>query len=178
MLLKTGLVLQGHILKHASLTLQVQEEDRDQDGKPDLLMLQINIPLQPEEQMFSVQLLLTFSYQLFVCIQCTPTRHKSSASLLSVYISLYLSSECLRLWCRRLPLCSIPRLSQDLSSSSAETWSSTSKLLLPTEVCIVCTTWVSAWATHRVMWCFTWCWKPLWLPFMCMKSHINVELHC
>ncbi len=73
MLLKTGLVLQGHILKHASLTLQVQEEDRDQDGKPDLLMLQINIPLQPEEQMFGVQLLLTFSYQLFVCIQCTPT---------------------------------------------------------------------------------------------------------
>ncbi len=88
MLLKTGLVLQGHILKHASLTLQVQEEDRDQDGKPDFLMLQINIPLQPEEQMFGVQLLLTFSYQLFVCIQCTPTCHKSSASLLSVYISL------------------------------------------------------------------------------------------
>lgn len=48
---------------------QVQEEDRNQDGKSDFLNLQINIPLKPEEQMFSIQLLLTFSYQLFVCIQ-------------------------------------------------------------------------------------------------------------
>ncbi|XP_073669337.1 transmembrane protein 231 [Paramisgurnus dabryanus] len=45
--------------------VSVQEEDRNQDGKSDLLNLQINIPLKAEEQMFSVQLLLTFSYQLF-----------------------------------------------------------------------------------------------------------------
>ncbi|XP_059391694.1 transmembrane protein 231 [Carassius carassius] len=45
--------------------VSVQEEDRDQDGKSDLLTLQISIPLKPEEQMFGIQLLLTFSYQLF-----------------------------------------------------------------------------------------------------------------
>ncbi|KAI2648058.1 Transmembrane protein 231 [Labeo rohita] len=46
-------------------SISVQEEDRNQDGKSDLLVLQINIPLKPEEQMFGIQLLLTFSYQLF-----------------------------------------------------------------------------------------------------------------
>ncbi|XP_016351560.1 transmembrane protein 231-like [Sinocyclocheilus anshuiensis] len=46
-------------------SVSVQEEDRDQDGKSDFLVLQINIPLKPEEQMFGIQLLLTFSYQLF-----------------------------------------------------------------------------------------------------------------
>ncbi|XP_059402142.1 transmembrane protein 231 [Carassius carassius] len=46
-------------------SVSVQEEDRNQDGKSDFLVLQINIPLKPEEQMFGVQLLLTFSYQLF-----------------------------------------------------------------------------------------------------------------
>lgn len=60
--------------------VSVQEEDRDQDGKSDLLTLQISIPLKAEEQMFGIQLLLTFSYQLFVCIQCIPTHHKSDAS--------------------------------------------------------------------------------------------------
>ncbi|XP_016099620.1 transmembrane protein 231 [Sinocyclocheilus grahami] len=45
--------------------VSVQEEDRNQDGKSDLLTLQINIPLKPEEQMFGIQLLITFSYQLF-----------------------------------------------------------------------------------------------------------------
>ncbi|XP_057186508.1 transmembrane protein 231 [Triplophysa rosa] len=51
-------------------SVSVQEEDRNQDGKSDFLNLQINIPLKPEEQMFTIQLLLTFTYQLFVCIQC------------------------------------------------------------------------------------------------------------
>ncbi|XP_051548031.1 transmembrane protein 231 [Myxocyprinus asiaticus] len=46
-------------------SVSVQEEDRNKDGKSDLLNLQINIPLKPHEQMFSIQLLLTFSYQLF-----------------------------------------------------------------------------------------------------------------
>ncbi|XP_056595910.1 transmembrane protein 231 isoform X2 [Triplophysa dalaica] len=46
-------------------SISVQEEDRNQDGKSDFLNLQINIPLKPEEQMLSIQLLLTFSYQLF-----------------------------------------------------------------------------------------------------------------
>ncbi|XP_077067513.1 transmembrane protein 231 [Siphateles boraxobius] len=45
--------------------ISAQEEDRNQDGKSDLLRLQISIPLKPEEQMLSIQLLLTFSYQLF-----------------------------------------------------------------------------------------------------------------
>ncbi|TRZ00167.1 hypothetical protein DNTS_020920 [Danionella cerebrum] len=43
----------------------VQEEDKNQDGKADVLQLQIQVPLRAEEQMFSVQLLLGFSYQLF-----------------------------------------------------------------------------------------------------------------
>lgn len=51
----------GHIL-------QVREEDQNQDGKLDLLIFQLQLPLKPEEQVYSVQLLLTFSYQLFVCI--------------------------------------------------------------------------------------------------------------
>lgn len=62
---------------------QVQEEDRNQDGKSDFLNLQINIPLKPEEQMFSIQLLLTFSYQLFVCIQ-----------YIHIYITICLSVFC------------------------------------------------------------------------------------
>lgn len=49
-------------------TLQVREEDQNQDGKLDLLIFQLQLPLKPEEQVYSVQLLLTFSYQLFVCI--------------------------------------------------------------------------------------------------------------
>lgn len=50
------------------MTPQVREEDQNQDGKLDMLVLQLQLPLKPEEQVFSVQLLLTFSYQLFVCI--------------------------------------------------------------------------------------------------------------
>lgn len=49
-------------------TLQVREEDKNQDGKLDLLIFKLQLPLKPEEQVYSVQLLLTFSYQLFVCI--------------------------------------------------------------------------------------------------------------
>lgn len=53
-------------------TLQVREEDQNQDGKLDLLVFQLQLPLKPEEQVYSVQLLLTFSYKLFVRIplQC------------------------------------------------------------------------------------------------------------
>ena len=47
---------------------QVREEDQNQDGKLDRLIFQLQLPLKPEEQVYSVQLLLTFSYQLFVCI--------------------------------------------------------------------------------------------------------------
>lgn len=49
--------------------MQVREEDQNQDGKLDLLILNLQLPLQPEEQVYSVQLLLTFRYQLFVCAQ-------------------------------------------------------------------------------------------------------------
>ncbi|XP_075996479.1 transmembrane protein 231 [Genypterus blacodes] len=45
--------------------LSVREEDQNQDGKVDRLILQLQLPLKPEEQVYSVQLLLTFSYQLF-----------------------------------------------------------------------------------------------------------------
>ncbi|KAF3689245.1 Transmembrane protein 231 [Channa argus] len=46
-------------------TVSVREEDQNQDGKLDLLIFQLQLPLKPEEQVYSVQLLLTFSYQLF-----------------------------------------------------------------------------------------------------------------
>lgn len=48
------------------LRLQVREEDQNQDGKADLLFFQLQLPLKAEEQVYSVQLLLTFSYKLFV----------------------------------------------------------------------------------------------------------------
>ncbi|XP_030642035.1 transmembrane protein 231 [Chanos chanos] len=46
-------------------SVSVQEEDLNQDGKFDRLSLQLELPLKPEEQIYSIQLLLTFSYQLF-----------------------------------------------------------------------------------------------------------------
>lgn len=72
--------------------VSVQEEDRNQDGKSDLLNLQINIPLKAEEQMFSVQLLLTFSYQLFrmstVAMQTLAfLQHSSSVPGTQLFIS-------------------------------------------------------------------------------------------
>uniref|UniRef100_A0A3Q3IZJ7 Transmembrane protein 231 n=1 Tax=Monopterus albus TaxID=43700 RepID=A0A3Q3IZJ7_MONAL len=49
-------------------TVSVREEDQNQDGKLDLLIFQLQLPLKPEEQVYSVQLLLTFSYQLYVSV--------------------------------------------------------------------------------------------------------------
>ncbi|KAF6724506.1 Transmembrane protein 231 [Oryzias melastigma] len=45
--------------------VSVREEDLNQDGKLDLLTLQLQLPLRNTEEVYSVQLLLTFSYQLF-----------------------------------------------------------------------------------------------------------------
>ncbi|XP_060783101.1 transmembrane protein 231-like isoform X1 [Neoarius graeffei] len=45
-------------------TVSVQESDRNGDGKADRLSLQMSVPLTSEEQIYSIQLLLTFSYQL------------------------------------------------------------------------------------------------------------------
>ncbi|KAM9854547.1 transmembrane protein 231 [Aulostomus maculatus] len=45
--------------------ISVREEDQNQDGKLDLLILQLQLPLKDEEQVYSFQLLLTFSYKLF-----------------------------------------------------------------------------------------------------------------
>lgn len=56
-------------------TLQVREEDQNQDGKLDILILNIQLPVKPEEQVHSVQLLLTFSYKLFVCIPLSVYTH-------------------------------------------------------------------------------------------------------
>nr|XP_033797371.1 transmembrane protein 231 isoform X3 [Geotrypetes seraphini] len=41
-----------------------REEDKNQDGKMDILHFKLELPLQPTEQVLSVQLILTFSYQL------------------------------------------------------------------------------------------------------------------
>ncbi|KAM9375824.1 transmembrane protein 231 [Pholidichthys leucotaenia] len=45
--------------------VSVREEDQNQDGKLDLLVFKLQLPVKPGEQVYSVQLLLTFSYQLF-----------------------------------------------------------------------------------------------------------------
>ncbi|XP_069570386.1 transmembrane protein 231 [Brachyistius frenatus] len=45
--------------------VSVREEDRNRDGKLDVLIFRLQLPLKPDEQVFSVQLLLTFDYQLF-----------------------------------------------------------------------------------------------------------------
>ncbi|KAL2094027.1 hypothetical protein ACEWY4_011339 [Coilia grayii] len=45
--------------------VSAREEDQNQDGKLDLLNLQLELPVSSEEQVYSIQLLLTFSYQLF-----------------------------------------------------------------------------------------------------------------
>ncbi|XP_062317213.1 transmembrane protein 231 [Osmerus eperlanus] len=55
--------LQGANLRIPSVS--VREEDVNQDGKLDRLSFQLQLPLKAQEQVYSVQLLLTFSYQLF-----------------------------------------------------------------------------------------------------------------
>ncbi|XP_019720864.1 transmembrane protein 231 [Hippocampus comes] len=45
--------------------VSVREEDQNQDGKLDRLIFQMQLPLKDEENVYSVQLLLIFSYQLF-----------------------------------------------------------------------------------------------------------------
>ncbi|KAL4613700.1 transmembrane protein 231 isoform X1 [Arapaima gigas] len=54
--------LQGNKLRIPSTS--AREEDQNQDGKLDRLHLLLELPLRPEEQVYSIQLLLTFSYQL------------------------------------------------------------------------------------------------------------------
>ncbi|XP_006755814.1 PREDICTED: transmembrane protein 231 isoform X2 [Myotis davidii] len=43
---------------------QTREEDRNQDGKMDMLHFKLELPLQSTEHVLGVQLILTFSYQL------------------------------------------------------------------------------------------------------------------
>ena len=64
-------------------TPQVREEDQNQDGKLDLLLFNLQLPLKPEEQVYSVQLLITFSYQLFVCI---PLRYLPSTHTVYMWV--------------------------------------------------------------------------------------------
>ncbi|XP_055011262.1 transmembrane protein 231 isoform X2 [Boleophthalmus pectinirostris] len=64
-------------------SLSVREEDDNQDGKLDRLLLDMQLPLRAEEQLYSLQLLLTFNYQLFrmstVVMQSLACVHYSSA---------------------------------------------------------------------------------------------------
>ncbi|XP_032891613.1 transmembrane protein 231 [Amblyraja radiata] len=55
--------LQGDHLRVPLVT--AMEEDKNHDGKMDLLNFRLELPLQPSEHVYSVQFLLTFSYQLF-----------------------------------------------------------------------------------------------------------------
>ncbi|XP_069757375.1 transmembrane protein 231 [Narcine bancroftii] len=55
--------LQGDHLRIPLVT--ALEEDKNQDGKMDLLNFRLELPLQSSERVYSVQFLLTFSYQLF-----------------------------------------------------------------------------------------------------------------
>lgn len=73
--------LQGAHLRVPAVS--VREEDDNQDGKHDRMLLQMTLPLSPEEQLYSLQLLLTFSYQLYrmstVAMQSLVYMHFSSA---------------------------------------------------------------------------------------------------
>lgn len=73
--------LQGDNLRIPSVS--VREEDLNQDGKVDRLNLHLQLPLKDQEQVYSVQLLLTFSYQLFrmsrVVMQSLAFVHHSSS---------------------------------------------------------------------------------------------------
>lgn len=73
--------LQGAHLRVPAVS--VREEDDNQDGKHDRMLLQMTLPLSPEEQLYSLQLLLTFSYQLYrmstVAMQSLVYVHFSSA---------------------------------------------------------------------------------------------------
>ncbi|XP_004600574.2 transmembrane protein 231 [Sorex araneus] len=44
--------------------VSAREEDRNQDGKPDVLHFRLELPLRAAEHVLGVQLILTFSYQL------------------------------------------------------------------------------------------------------------------
>ncbi|TKS74075.1 Transmembrane protein 231 [Collichthys lucidus] len=72
--------------------VSVREEDQNQDGKLDLLIFELQLPLKPDEQVYSVQLLLTFSYQLFrmstVAMQSLAyVQHSSSVPGAKLFIS-------------------------------------------------------------------------------------------
>ncbi|XP_023253160.1 transmembrane protein 231 [Seriola lalandi dorsalis] len=72
--------------------ISVREEDQNQDGKLDLLIFQLQLPLKPEEQVYNVQLLLTFSYQLFrmstvVMQSLAYVQHSSSVPGAKLFIS-------------------------------------------------------------------------------------------
>ncbi|XP_069822253.1 transmembrane protein 231 isoform X3 [Dendropsophus ebraccatus] len=45
--------------------VSVREEDKNQDGKMDQLIFNLELPLLPVENVYGVQLILTFSYQLY-----------------------------------------------------------------------------------------------------------------
>nr|XP_043873449.1 tRNA-specific adenosine deaminase 1-like isoform X2 [Solea senegalensis]XP_043873450.1 tRNA-specific adenosine deaminase 1-like isoform X2 [Solea senegalensis] len=72
--------------------ISVREEDQNQDGKLDLLIFKLQLPLKAEEQVYSVQLLLTFSYQLFrmstvVMQSLVYVQHSSSVPGAKLFIS-------------------------------------------------------------------------------------------
>ncbi|XP_072374073.1 transmembrane protein 231 isoform X2 [Scyliorhinus torazame] len=48
-----------------SLPQKAMEEDQNLDGKMDRLNFRLELPLQPSEQVYNVQFILTFSYKLF-----------------------------------------------------------------------------------------------------------------
>nr|XP_061802271.1 transmembrane protein 231-like [Nerophis lumbriciformis] len=72
--------------------VSVREEDQNKDGKLDRLIFKLQLPLKDEENVYSVQLLLTFSYQLFtkstvVMQSLAYVQHSSSVPGAKVFIS-------------------------------------------------------------------------------------------
>uniref|UniRef100_A0A8C0FKC2 Transmembrane protein 231 n=1 Tax=Bubo bubo TaxID=30461 RepID=A0A8C0FKC2_BUBBB len=52
---------------HAAV-VETREEDKNQDGKMDQLYFKLELPLQPTEHVVGVQLILLFSYRLYVSV--------------------------------------------------------------------------------------------------------------
>ncbi|KAM3870419.1 transmembrane protein 231 [Diretmus argenteus] len=82
--------MQGDNLRIPAVS--VREEDQNQDGKLDRLIFHLQLPLKPEEQLYGVQLLLSFSYQLFrmstvVMQSLAYVQHSSSIPGAQLFIS-------------------------------------------------------------------------------------------
>uniref|UniRef100_A0A7N4V746 Transmembrane protein 231 n=1 Tax=Sarcophilus harrisii TaxID=9305 RepID=A0A7N4V746_SARHA len=69
--------------------MMAREEDKNQDGKMDMLHFRLELPLKPTEHVLGVQLILTFSYQLTVSVINGTSIFASDYNLKSIAAAYY-----------------------------------------------------------------------------------------